>query len=368
LKDRYSLGTLALFAAVFIAYANSLQNGFHFDDFHTVVNNPYIRSLHNIPRFFSDATTFSVLPANRTYRPFVSTTLAIDYALGGGYKLIWFHIGTLLVFLLQLFAMQQIFTAIFKMVKAPEPYMMALLATAWYGLYPAMAQTVNYIIKRGDVYSAFGVTAALAIYIRWPNYRPTGIYLLPFAFALLSKPTAVVFPVLLFAYICYFERTSNHPFRSALLKTLPSAGVCAILMWLQAAMTPKSYAPSTLSNFDYCITQSFVLLRYFGSFILPIHLNVDTDLSPFTSISPLALIGFLFLILLIAAIALTARSASLHPISFGLLWFLVTSLPTSVYRLSEVENDHRMFMERVLDTSDVFPQLAVRQLIGFRGN
>jgi len=40
----------------------------------------------------------------------------------------------------------------------------------------------------------------------------------------------------------------------------------------------------------------------------------------------------------------TARRKALRPISFGLLWFVVASIPTSVYRLSEVENDHRMYM------------------------
>jgi hypothetical protein len=36
-----------------------------------------------VHRFFSDTSTFSVLLANRTYRPFVSTSLAVDYALAG---------------------------------------------------------------------------------------------------------------------------------------------------------------------------------------------------------------------------------------------------------------------------------------------
>jgi hypothetical protein len=80
--QRRAAWRVAILLAICIAYANSFQNQFHFDDFHTIVDNPAIRSLRNIPRFFTDATTFSVLPANRTYRPVVSTLLAIDYALG----------------------------------------------------------------------------------------------------------------------------------------------------------------------------------------------------------------------------------------------------------------------------------------------
>jgi hypothetical protein len=44
---------------------------------------------------------------------------------------------------------------------------------------------------------------------------------------------------------------------------------------------------------------------------------------------------------------MTARRRALYPISFGLLWFVVTQLPTSIYPLSEVENDHRMFFSFV---------------------
>src|SRR5580692_3126769 len=94
---------VVLLLAICLAYANSFQNGFHFDDFHTITDNPAVRSLRNVPRFFTDATTFSVLPANRTYRPMVSTMLAVDYALanshGDGYAPFWFHFSTFLYFL-----------------------------------------------------------------------------------------------------------------------------------------------------------------------------------------------------------------------------------------------------------------------------
>jgi tetratricopeptide (TPR) repeat protein len=71
---------------------------------------------------------------------------------------------------------------------------------------------------------------------------------------------------------------------------------------------------------------------------------VDTDLQPFASFSAHAFLGFLFLALLLTAAWFTARRPVLRPISYGLLWFLIASLPTSVYRLSEVENDHRMYL------------------------
>ena len=101
-----------LLTAVTTAYANHFFNAFHFDDFHTIVNNSYIRSLANIPRFFTDATTFSSLPSNQSYRPLVTTTLAIDYVLGGG-GIFFFHLSTFLLFLVQGVVMYLLFVPLF---------------------------------------------------------------------------------------------------------------------------------------------------------------------------------------------------------------------------------------------------------------
>jgi tetratricopeptide (TPR) repeat protein len=363
MQKRRTIWPLAALAAVLLTvsavYANSLDNGFHFDDFHTVTDNPAVRSLRNAPRFFTDATSFSVLPANRTYRPFVTLSLAVDYALGHGYVPFWFHLGTLLMFLLQLVGMYWLFERVLRAVCAENsslPGWAAVAAVAWYGLHPAMAETVNYVIQRGDIYSTLGVVGALALYAGKPQWRGSGLYLLPFVFGILSKPPAVVLPVLLFAYVAYFEGgdgpETQIPFgndkqknmRRAGLAALPSLVVGAAAMLLQSAMTPKTFTPATISHADYLVTQPFVLLRYFGSFFLPLHLNVDTDFGVFDGVTGLAAVGFGFVALLCVAIWATARRREWRPVSFGLLWFLVASAPTSLYTLSEVENDHRMYM------------------------
>src|SRR5216684_1074307 len=87
------LGGVVLVVALLAAYANHFQNSFHFDDAHTIETNAAIRDLRNIPLFFRDATTFSALPSNQSYRPLVSTLLALDYKLGGGVQPFWFHMS-----------------------------------------------------------------------------------------------------------------------------------------------------------------------------------------------------------------------------------------------------------------------------------
>lgn len=331
--------------AVLLAYANSFANGFHFDDFHTVTDNPAIRSLTNVPHFFADATTFSVLPANRTYRPTVSSTLALDYFLGRGYTPFWFHLDTMLLFLALVVLVAKLAQTMFERTEASplSPYV-AVIAAAWFGLHPAMAETVNYVIQRGDLYCTLGCVAALVLYARRPSWRRYGIYLLPLVFALLSKPPAAIFPILLFVYVLLFDDTAGQSrLKRAALATLPSLAITAAGLVLQSAMTPKTFAPSILSAAAYRLTQPFVWMRYFGELFLPLHLNVDSDLGAFAALNGEVIAGFIFLLVLIVAIWASARRASLRPLTFGLVWFVITQVPTSVYPLSEVENDHRMF-------------------------
>jgi len=325
-----------------------------------VADNPAVRSLGNLGRIFEDAGQFSVEPANQTYRPVVTASLAVDYALGHGYTVFWFHLSTLLWFLVLVVLIKLLFERLLNIVRpAPANNWLALGIAAWFGLHPAMAETVNYIIQRADLYCTLGCVAALYLYARFPGLRRTGLYLLPFTLAMLSKPPATVFPVLLMLYVFFFESAghSARRWRLSLIAALPALGLAAILLFVQMRMTPETFSPGILSASDYRLTQPFVWLRYVGSLFLPIHLNVDTDLNPFIELNGRALIGILFVCGLIAVTIYAARGRKLYPIAFGLAWFMVTQVPTSLYTLSEVENDHRMFFS--------FPGLMLAVVWGF---
>ena len=207
-----------------------------------------------------------------------------------------------------------------------------------------MAETVNYAIQRGDLFCTVGCIGALVVYAVYPERRRFGLYLLPLSFALLSKPPAAVFTFLLFFYVFFFEAAAGTGrLRKSLTAILPSTAVVAVLMVLQSVMTPHTFMPSIIPPWDYRLTQPFVWARYAAELFLPIHLNVDSDLGAFERLNAFAALGLCFLLALCIAIAFCARRRTLYPIAYGLIWFVVTQLPTSLYPLSEVENDHRMF-------------------------
>src|SRR5436309_4672119 len=134
-KPVAALGGALLLAAILVAYSIHFHNGFHYDDGHTIVNNAVIRELRNIPLFFRDATTFSSLPSNQSYRPLVSTLLAIDYWLGHGLQPFWFHVSNFALFIaLTLLLAFVVHHLLERDTTSSANRWTALAAAAWYAL------------------------------------------------------------------------------------------------------------------------------------------------------------------------------------------------------------------------------------------
>ena len=79
-----------------LSYHNVLWHSFHYDDEHSILENPHVRSLANVPRFFVDPGAFSGMPEARMYRPLLLATYAANYALGGYAPMGWHAVNLLL--------------------------------------------------------------------------------------------------------------------------------------------------------------------------------------------------------------------------------------------------------------------------------
>lgn len=351
---------VALSLIVTIVYSNHFQNSFHFDDSHTIQNNLFIQDIKNIPLFFKDGSTFSSLPSNQSYRPVVSTSLALDYWMGGGYDLFWFHLSSFILFLLQGILM---FFLIFKLFDSSYRnswnFYIAMAATTWYMLHPANAETINYIIARSDLQSTFCVILGFVLYIFSPFCRKTFLYLIPVGIGALAKPPAVMFAPMLFFYILLFEQKlslydvfKKEHFRmlwKCAMKTIPAFVFCAAMYLWVDHFTPKTWQSGGQSTFNFLITQPFVILHYFTTFFFPFGLSADTDWTALESIKDIHfLIGCAFIAVMILIAFLFSRDARLRPISFGIVWFFLALIPSSsVIPFAEVLNDHRIFFPYV---------------------
>ena len=352
---RFGLFTAGLLLAALWTYSNHFDNDFQFDDGHAIVENSYIKNLANIPLFFRDGKTLDSLPQNQTYRPFLVTTFAVDYWLGNGHRPRIYHRTTFLLFLLQAVLMYFLYMRVLLRAQvSPWNQLVAGLAVAWYVLHPANAETINYILSRSDSLSTLFVVLGFVVfqYSRWA--RKWHLYLLPVALGILTKPTAVMFWPMLFVYVLLFEENLSIPdvfmrqhrraVFAAIRSTLPALLVCGGLFMFTRVMESDTWTPGGSSRFAYIITQPFVILRYFALMFVPVGLSADTDWGLLSSVWNVRFfVGMFFLLALIAIAIVTSKQQRLRPVAFGIVWFLLALLPTSLVPLAEVTNDHRMF-------------------------
>jgi tetratricopeptide (TPR) repeat protein len=343
---------MAMTVLILLAYSNHFYNGFQFDDVHTVVNNAFIQDVRNIPQFFRDGTTFSALPSNQSYRPLVSSLLAISYALAGGLKPFWFHSLIFALFLLEVLLLAYVLSKVLdRLSPSPANLWIASGAAFWYGLHPANADTVNYVIACSDVISTLGIVASFACYFAFPRGRRYFLYILPAAIAVLAKPPAAVFPVLFAVYLLLAEKAKTEDANRAqrvmryLAEIAPSFLACGIALLFVHLMTPSHWASGAGDGWRYLITQPYAALLYFQTFLWPSGLSADYDLTPFQTIAdPRFLTGVIFAMLFIGAATAASICERTRVIGFGLLWYVIGLLPTSLLPMAEAMNDHRTFL------------------------
>ncbi len=348
------IGFGLLIAVLTVVYSNHFHNSFHFDDSHTIQSNIYIQNIKNIPLFFKDGATFSSLPSNQSYRPVLSTSLAIDYWLGNGLTdTFQFHLTSYLLFVIigaLLFLFYQKILSFSE--ESPTVLLVSLIATAFYLLHPACAETVNYIIQRGDMFAAFFLVLGFVLYAYVPLCRQYYLYLPVIFIGILAKPNTLVFAPLFLIYQYLFEYRLTgkdivdvNKYGKVIFASLGAFAVCILAYLFMSAMQSESYAYGGYDRLHYIATQPFILFYYFSAWFAPIGLNADTDWSAFPSVvDPRAIFGFVFIAILLTVAFITSNYKRSKPIAFGILWFLVGNLPTSLLPFSEIMNDHRMFM------------------------
>ena len=341
---------------VLAAYSNSLDNSFHFDDSHVIEENIFIRDLRNIPRFFTDARTFSSVPANATYRPIVSTTLALDYWLGHGLEPRAFHVTQLLLLAITGAMLVALF---FKVLSSagPSPWhrWSALLAAAFFCVHAGNTQPVNYISARSELLSGIGVLGALLVYACLPRARRFQLHLLPMAFGALAKTPAVIAAPLLLAYDLLIEKQLSLPelftrrawprLRAALLSTAPAFAAAVALYAFVEGMNPSGQTYGGGGRLGYLVTETWVWVHYARLFLLPTGLSADTDLELFASPRDARVAaGVLFAGAMLVLMGQASKRPSTRAAAFGIAWFWIALIPSStIFPLAEVANDHRIF-------------------------
>lgn len=325
---------LLLLLVLLAFHGRSLGNGFHYDDEHSLLRNPHLRSLKSLPSFFTDARTFSANPDYAMYRPLVVAAHALNHAISGnearGY--LAFNLA------LHCLASLLVFRVLGQLGLAPVP---ALAGGLLFGLHPAQTEVVNYISSRSESMAGLFSLAAFSAYLQSLK-APARRWWLPlswgaFALGLLCKSTALVLPLLLLLHHLLFK--PPRPLRDH----VPYWVLCGLYLLLYAALSGQGLErASQVRDFSSQLaTQAKALVHYLLLAFMPVHLNIQQQFfaSP-ALLSPLPLLG----LLTICSLGLVTWRTRSPWVIFALGWFLLCLLPTLVVPLNILVNDHRLYL------------------------
>lgn len=319
--------TWVLLAVSTIAvYANSLPNGFHYDDQSMIVNNP---AVHDLDRLGSHFVSVAVANEEGTlsYRPLVMASYALNYAMGAanpiGYHIvnIGLHVvvsGLVLLLIWHLTA------------HALGAFWGGLL----FALHPIQTEAVNYITARSSIMYSAGVLTAVLLFIRYR--REGGAWRLgaassAYAAALLAKEAAVVVPLLLLAYDALARRGAGLPpgwLRAHAPFWLLTGGFVFLRWALMGGVVPPAYH-SDLHTVG--LTFAAIVTKTLGGQLLPIDLSLSHPFGPTRQWTPAALGSVVVLVSMVTVGVLARRTAPLA--ALAALWFPTALLPVAALSL-----------------------------------
>lgn len=335
---------LLLAIATIIAYSNSFDAPFQFDDEVQFVLN---KQNQNIATFTKISTWTNV-----NYRPLSVFTLALNYNLGGE-EVFGYHLFNLMIHLL---AGIFLFFLLKKLLSfRPNKYAVWLptVATLYFLLHPAQTQSVTYITQRmtsmAGMFTLLSVYSYLASRHEWliALNKKNSILLLLLAavasvFGLLSKQNAAIIPLLWimveWLFVCNNKGKTEKKWAIALSFSIILIYTVSISIFGLPSETTE------ISRLNYLATQMTIIPRYLQIMLLPIGLYIDHGLMPIENIFDIKVIaGTMLLLSLFIFAVLKSRKWPLF--SLGIFWIFITLIiESSIIPIRDVMFDHRMYL------------------------
>ena len=324
-----------------LAYANSVNGRFVFDDTVIVQGNDSIRGLDpaHLKQIFGQHYWKAVESKGGLYRPVVMLSYAVDYALNGedpsGYhatNILIHALNGILVFLLleQLFARRAF----------------SLLSALFFALHPIRTEAVASIVGRAESLSACLALAAWLLYIRHcksGRLRWLSLSVALFILAVLSKESAFAFVALLPVtdYVLGKGSLREIFLKPAVLRRYAAfaaavVSILALRYWILGGLAPLYVDPhmnplAGLPVWPRLLTATNVFGRYLGLLFWPMNLSADysyNQIPPVTTVvSWAAVIPLALLLLLLAGLVVSARRSPV--LFFSGMVFLVPFILTS---------------------------------------
>jgi tetratricopeptide (TPR) repeat protein len=334
---------LYLLAVTLGAYVGAFRGNFQYDDFSAILNNPHL-----------DHWSTFVGHLDHMVRPVLYGSFFLDRFLYGnnpaGYHLLnlLLHLGSgLLIYVMLRRGVTRETT--------PIPFWTAMV----FLIHPISTETVTYISGRASGLMAFWYLLALFLYIKESEetsgrlnrrfYRAGA--LLCFILSLASKEPAFTFPLALLLWDVVVRRLSGASLRARVLSCHAPFWFILVVAGVWASRHPR-YAD--LAQFSFAIrplwenllselhAAAYALLL----FVAPWKQNFDHDLPVLHSLFewPLPFDLFIWCGATIGACILARR---LPLFTFGIGWFVIQMLPTSVVPRNDLLSERNLYLASI---------------------
>ncbi len=343
-----------------IAYFNSFDCSFHFDDTQNIEKNIAIRNISNVKAWWG------FIPS----RPIGSLSFALNYHFHKldvwGYHLVNLGIHIINAMLVWWLVMLTMSTPVMKSQPMSRHKKSTALFTALlFVSHPLATQSVTYIVQRLASLAALFYLLSLALYVKgrvWEGNKGTPVYfyyagsVLCGILGMLTKEVVFTLPFALVLYEYSFIRMGTWKIDlkdRGIQIPIIILGIFVVLFFLNFSFGIFNPIPpllnqgydSPITAREYLLTQFSVILTYIRLFILPVNQNLDYDYPISHSLFEWhTLFGLLSLAgIFIAGILLFRRY---RLISFGIFWFFLTlSVESSIVPISQnVIFEHRTYL------------------------
>lgn len=193
-----TLHLLLLLIVCFAIYSNNYRHAYHLDSGYTILNNPAVRSLATVPRYFVDPATYTSLRAQVDYRPLLQVSYALNYWMSGYDTWSW-HFTQILLHALCAVGLYFFALRVLSMLDGPRTSLrsehIAFVAALLFALHPTASGVVNYLNARSSLLTAVFLLPSLLAYMvqssepcYWKTPWLTGLL---YTLALFTKVEAV---------------------------------------------------------------------------------------------------------------------------------------------------------------------------------
>ena len=334
---------IMLCAVTVAGYLSAFRGDFHYDDLSAILNNPHL-----------DRWQTFVGHLDHMVRPVLYATFLLDRSLYGG-SATGYHLLNLLLHLGSGLLVYLILTRAVMEKTQSVPFWTALL----FLIHPIQTETVTYISGRASGLMTVFYLSALFLYIKASEHGAAEslrrLYLsgaiASFLLSIGSKETAVTFPVMLLLWDALIRRLKGPSLRAAFSSRHRTFWV--VLLFVAAwALTHPRYA--ALAQYSLNIrpfwenllselhAMAYALLLFFS----PWKQNFDHDLPEFHSLLQWPLPFDLLLLFGMAAVTLVA-ARRLPLVAFGLSWFFIQLLPTSLVPRNDLLSERNLYLPSI---------------------